>query len=498
MNIGQHKQAENAEGKIAHIMLNAPPWIKDVVFYQIFPERFYNGDRSNDPSVVEEWGNKPKRRNFFGGDLRGIIEKLSYLAYLGINAIYLTPIFKSPSNHKYDTSDYLEIDPHLGNLETLRELVKKGHERGIRLILDGVFNHSGDRFWAFEDVAKKGSSSHYSAWYFVKTFPVRKWPNPNYLTCGTARYLPKLNTDNPQVREYLFGVARYWLEEAGIDGWRLDVADEVSHDFWKEFRKVVRDANPDAFLVGELWGDASPWLQGDEFDGAMNYLLRDLIIKFFAWHQIDAQAFDSELARLRSKYPQEANEAMLNLLGSHDTPRYLTVCRGDVDKVVLSLLFLMTYIGVPMIYYGDEVGMKGGNDPLCRGTMIWDPTKWNRRIFDTCKKLIRIRREHPALRRGSFKTLYSSKRVYAYQREHGRDLLIVIINTGSSDASLKIGVDSAIKREPVRRKVVESGDITGTFLFRDILGGEMYPMVGDTLTIPTLKAKSGLLLEFAS
>lgn len=459
----------------------APDWVHDAIFYEIFPDRFYNSDKSNDPPGIEPWGNRPSRRNFFGGDLKGIIQKLPYLEELGVNALYLTPIFDAPSNHKYDTRDYFKIDKHFGDLDTLRELVEAAHSRGIRIVLDGVFNHTGDQFWAFRDIIEHGESSKYVNWYFIESFPMKKHPI-NYRTCGDVSYLPKLNAANPEVREYLLNVAKYWLDKTGIDGWRLDTPWLISSsDFWKEFRKVVKSRNPDAYLVGEVWRDARPWLQGDQFDGVMNYRLRDLIIQFFVKQKLDTETFDYELKALRSSCSIEASYAMLNLLGSHDTPRYLTICREDVDKAIISLLFMMTYVGVPMIYYGDEIGMRGGNDPLCRGTMIWDKDQWNQKLFKVYQKMIQLRKQHPSLRRGSYETLYKMNRIYVYKREYLDDLLLIIINSGLRERSLKVPVNSI--------KQVASGG------FRDIMSGQSYEITGHDLAIPHLEAKSGLVLE---
>lgn len=457
-------------------------WVRDGIFYEIFPERFYNGDKENDPPNTETWGSKPLRRNFFGGDLKGITGKLSYLDELGVNALYLTPIFDAPSNHKYDTRDYLKVDEHFGNLGILKELVEEAHSKGIKIILDGVFNHTGDKFWAFRDVVEHGKKSEYSDWYFVESFPLKKRP-VNYKTCGGASYLPKLNTDNPKVKEYLFKVAKYWLEEADIDGWRLDVPFLISPEFWQEFRTVVKSIKPDAYIVGEIWRDARPWLKDGHFDGVMNYQLRNLIIEFFVHRKIDSETFNYELKVLRESYSLETSYNMLNLLGSHDTSRFLTISRGDVDKAVISLLFMMTYIGAPMIYYGDELGMQGGNDPSCRGTMIWDRKQWDHTLFKMYKRMIKIRKQHPALRRGTFETLYkdSTGRIYAYKRSYSSDLLIVVINSGLKERTLRIPIDSTRDKKPQ--------------IFKDILNGSEYSVCEGELIISHLQGKSGLLLK---
>lgn len=300
-----------------------PEWVHDAIVYQIFPERFYNGNQNNDPQHTLPWNEKPKSDSFFGGDLDGIIEKLPYLSALGINVIYLTPIFHSPTNHKYDTTDYFSIDPHFGDLDTCKDLVDKAHQLGIRVIFDAVFNHCGDHFFAFEDVKKKGAASKYKDWFFIRDFPVVQSPEPNYETFAVnVPNMPKLNTGNPEVKEYLLKVVRYWMEETGIDGWRLDVANEVDHQFWRDFRKLVKGIKEDALIIGEIWHHSGAWLRGDQFDGVMNYLFRDDVLYFFAGHKINVSKFNHRLTQSRMNYPDQANVCMFNLLDSHDTERF--------------------------------------------------------------------------------------------------------------------------------------------------------------------------------
>jgi len=248
---------------------------------QIFPDRFYNGNPANDPPGTEPWGNKPTNDNFFGGDLEGLLEKIPYLHQLGVNALYLNPIFSAPSNHKYDTNDYLIIDPSFGNRTVLRKLVKSLHSHGIRIILDGVFNHTGTGFWAFRDVLAKGEASPYKDWYYFEGFPVRMEPKPNYQCWWDIASLPKLRATNPEVRQYLLAVGTHWLREEGINGWRLDVPNEIEPAFWEEFRRQVKEVDPQAYLTGEIWRDARFWL-GKYFDGVMNYSFRQLVLDCFA------------------------------------------------------------------------------------------------------------------------------------------------------------------------------------------------------------------------
>ncbi|WP_427338360.1 glycoside hydrolase family 13 protein [Caloranaerobacter sp. DY30410] len=414
-----------------------PEWVKDTVFYQIFPERFFNGDTSNDPDKLTEWGELPASNSFYGGDLRGIIEKLDYLEELGINGIYLTPIFESPTNHKYDTKDYFKIDPHFGDLQTLKELVSKCHERGIRVILDAVFNHCGYFFEPFQDVIKRGKESPYYDWFYIHKWPIETNP-PSYDTFAFVYHMPKLNTDNPEVREYLLKVARYWIEEADIDGWRLDVSDEVSHTFWREFRKVVKETKEDAYIVGELWLDAYPWLEGDQFDAVMNYPVMRALLQYFAYENISDSQFKELINKVRMRNTEQVNEVMLNLMESHDTSRFLTECNKDTNKLMMAATFLLTYVGTPCIYYGTEIGMEGGHDPDCRRTMDWNKENWNLELFNYYKKLIGLRKQYKALRRGKFKWIDDIEDIIGFIREYEDEKIFVLINNHNFDKKVTL------------------------------------------------------------
>ncbi len=424
--------------------LTAPNWMADAIFYQIFPDRFCNGEKSNDPPGLAVWGDPPTRENFFGGDLQGILLRLKYLQNLGVNALYLNPIFQARTNHRYDTSDYFKIDPALGDIDLLKELVNQVHQSGMHIILDGVFNHCGDGFAPFQDVMKKGPDSEYANWFLAGSYPLSTDPL-NFRTCGGCTYLPKLNLAYRPVQEFILKVARFWLEETGMDGWRLDVPFKISMDFWREFRQVVKTANPQAYLVGEVWRDATPWIQGDTFDGVTNYRLRELILDYCATSVLDAEDFSYELEHLY-KGLGDAAPTMLNLLGCHDTPRILTVFQGEVDRMLIALAFLFTTLGAPMVYYGDEAGLLGGTDPDCRRTMQWEENLWNHRIYDAYRKLIDLRKRHSALRRGHFESLLAFERVFAYQRFLEQDELIIILNPGASVENLVIPTNSAVEQ----------------------------------------------------
>ncbi|MGF7035081.1 glycosidase [Paenibacillus mucilaginosus] len=387
-------------------LFTAPEWAKSAIFYQIFPDRFANGDPENDPEGTEQWGGTPTTDNSFGGDLQGIIDKLDYIVNLGVNAIYLTPVFESPSNHKYDTLDYKKVDPQFGDNAKLKELVEACHDRGIRVMLDAVFNHCSEHFALFQDVVKKGEKSKYADWFHVREFPIEvKDGIPTYDTFGFFQHMPKFNTANPEVKEYLLDVAEYWIKEIKIDGWRLDVANEIDHHFWRDFRKIVKAANPEAYIVGEVWNDSLKWLLGDQFDSVMNYPFSNKVLEFFSSSYMDGYTFANSMGFLLMRYPQQTNEVVFNLLCSHDTPRVLTCVGEDKRRLKLCVVFLLTYIGTPCIFYGDEIGLTGGGDPDCRKCMVWEPEHQDNELYDFYKLLIALRKDYDVLRQGGFRFL---------------------------------------------------------------------------------------------
>jgi len=423
-----------------------PDWVKDAVFYEIFPERFANGSTANDPPNTEPWGGEPTPRNYFGGDLEGIIQHMDYITALGVNTLYLTPIFESTSNHKYHTKSYLNIDPHFGDDATFKRLVDSCHTRGIRIILDAVFNHTGVDFFAFEDIKKNGARSAYLGWYNIYSLPIGPPTRPNYECWWGMGDLPKLMTTNPDVQNHLFEATRHWME-FGIDGWRLDVPNEVPHQFWIKWRALVKSINPGAYILGEIWDDARPWLKGDQFDAVMNYRFRKACIDFFVKGTVSVARFDSTLSKQRLEYPGDVNFVLQNLLGSHDTERFLTLCDGNVDLMKLAVLFQMTYLGAPMVYYGDEVGMTGRKDPGSRRTMVWDTSKQNAELLEFFRSIIALRNSSIALRRGSFEAVRvdSARKVYIFVRRHARQTATVVVNAGSKPAQLSIPVQGVDK-----------------------------------------------------
>ncbi|WP_141504787.1 alpha-glycosidase [Paenibacillus luteus] len=434
-----------------------PAWVKKAVFYQIFPERFANGDSTLDPDGTEDWGGTPTPHNFFGGDLQGIIDHLEYLASLGINAIYLNPVFEGTTNHKYDTQDYFKVDPHFGTNDKLKELVKACHKRGIRVLLDAVFNHCGHTFKPFVDVMENGLSSAFADWFHIREWPLTvKDGVPTYDTFGFEPIMPKLNTENAEVKEYLLKVAKYWIEEVEIDGWRLDVANEVDHAFWREFRNTVKAVKPDAYILGEIMNDALPWLLGDQFDAVMNYPFTKACLDFFAHDRIGAGQLANKLTGQIVGYPKQVNEAAFNLLGSHDTARLLTLCGGSTERMKLATLFQFTYPGAPCIYYGDEIGLNGKQDPDNRKCMEWDPQKQNGALLAFFKQTIRLRQQYSALQDGALTFLQDqvNDRNLIYERRDEQDQFVILINNSEHRSAFRSTIAEGVWTDLVSNSLV--------------------------------------------
>ncbi|WP_294154253.1 glycoside hydrolase family 13 protein [uncultured Clostridium sp.] len=410
-------------------------WMQESVVYQIFPERFCNGDASINPQYITPWGEEDNLTYYsrYGGDIRGIINKLDYIKDLGVDIIYLTPIFQSKTAHKYDTSDYFNIDPQFGTVETMKELVDKTHKKGMKIILDAVFNHSGEDFFAFKDVLENQQDSKYKDWYFIDSYPVLR-ENENYYTFGHRHFnMPKLNTSNEEVKEYLLKVGEYWVKEIGIDGWRLDVCDEIGHNFWRAFRKRIKSVNKDAIIIGEIMHEANSFLKGDQLDSIMNYPFKNAVTDFFAKKSISSSEFSDILAGNRMMYMDSITKQMWNLIDSHDTKRFLTECNDDLESMKLAVAFQFTYLGVPYIYYGDEIGINGGDDPFNRRCMIWDKEKQNLQLLEYFKKMIKIRKENKALIYGDYKELYCTDNIIAFERKYGDENILIIINNNDED-----------------------------------------------------------------
>ena len=379
-------------------VLSVPEWARGTVCYQIFPDRFRIGGAEKDMGYVNlPWGKRPKPKSFAGGDLNGIIDGLDHIQELGATLLYLTPVCLSVSNHKYDVIDYCRVDPQFGGNEALKALVSAAHARGMRVMLDGVFNHCSNEHTFFQDVAKRGHSSPYYNWFFVDGDRADHKAR-NYLTFASVPYMPKLNTDLDAVIDYFCDVGRYWIDEYGIDGWRLDVADEISPRFLRRFREAVKAAKPDALIVGEVWHEARAWLRGDQFDGVMNYGLAKACLDLFAFGALDAQGFADRLVRLLTRNTDPANDMMFNLLDSHDTERFLTRVKGDVQKLMSALAAAVFLPGIPFLFAGDEIGVMGGYDPDCRRTFEWDRGRWNDALYRHARRLCALKKTAPLMR----------------------------------------------------------------------------------------------------
>ncbi|MGA3031132.1 MAG: alpha-amylase family glycosyl hydrolase [Candidatus Limnocylindrales bacterium] len=492
----------NAAGFPGRPAACGPDWVRDAVFYQIFPDRFASSVRVPKPGTLERWDAPPTLHGFKGGDLLGIAEHLDDLRELGITALYLNPVFASASNHRYHTFDYERVDPLLGGDEALRELIDAAHDRGMRIILDGVFNHASRGFWPFHHVLENGAASPYRDWFYLDrevlsgrrgltAYPganeieaIRRFPSDDEST-GTAGdptgpelvhpatpservlgyqawwdlpALPKLNHSNPAVREYVYGVVERWTR-FGIDGWRLDVPEEIGEPgFWEEFRSRVLAIDTESYLVGEIWNPAPDWLAGDRFHALMNYPLTEAILSFtgagrldeelvsktheYSRHvrAIDGPEFVRELAEVMATYPPEVTSLQLNLLDSHDTPRFISLAGGDATALRLAVLIQMTLPGAPCIYYGDEVGLEGREDPDCRRGYPWDVARQDRAMRDFVAGLTALRHANPVLRRGRFEPLAAEGSAVAYgmfDREDpaGRSI-VVAMNAGGGPARL--------------------------------------------------------------
>jgi len=400
----------------------APPeWAQDTIIYNIFPDSFATEYRYLCGRGEEKkWGSIPTKGKL-GGTIRGICENVEYLKNLGVNAIYINPIFVAGEYHKYDLLDYFHIDPCFGTDDDFHRLIDEFHANGLKVIIDGVFNHCGWYFFAFDDVVKKGEQSAYRDWFYGLTYPVVRPEDPEeypgYECFGYERMMPKLNLANPETAEYFCKVGRYWVEKFHIDGWRLDVASEINDGFWRKFRESVKSVDPDAILIGEVWESAARWLDGTMFDSTMNYDFRKHCRRFFGEQTADAREFDSRMTDMRMRYRKQTVYAQLNLLDSHDVSRFRSLCR-DEESFRLAVIFQMTFPGMPSVFYGDEVGLTGILEEEYRQPMPWDTLDESSPLFLLYQKAIALRKRERTLRRGEYRTLLAEpgSRVYGYER----------------------------------------------------------------------------------
>ena len=501
--------------------MTPPDWVQDAIFYQIFPDRFARSERMPDLGY-EPWDTPPTYHGFKGGDLYGIVERLDYLSDLGITALYLNPVFASASNHRYHTYDYYNVDPLLGGNSALRYLIDEAHNRDIRVVLDGVFNHASRGFWQFHHVLENGEGSPYQNWFYFDADRLkgrRRWgayPATGELNAlkngeGSLRALgyqawwdlpalPKFNTNTPVVREFLFGVAEHWIR-FGIDGWRLDVPAEIDDDaFWQEFRRRVKAINPDAYIVGEIWHEAQRWLAGDQFDAVMNYLITTAVMGFCGnshvdmdmvnqagglrgrvHPEMDANWFANEIDRLTNLYSPEITRSQLNLFDSHDMPRFLTCVSNDVTALQLAMLFIFTYPGAPCLFYGDEIGITGAHDPDCRKGFPWDDSRWNHDLQNFTKAVIALRKEHPMLRRGIYQRLYADEQTFAFARKLEDRSFVVVINAGEERKKTALPIE-----------MLHSGSSNPA----TILGPDVRPYIENNTLHIEVPRRTGIVVRF--
>lgn len=415
-------------------------WLQESVVYQIFVDRFNRNKEVNSQIKYKKWGENVSRSSVFGGNILGIVDKLDYLHKLGVDLLYLTPIFKSSSNHKYNTEDYYQIDPQFGTIEDAKKLVNECHKRDMKIVFDAVFNHSGDDFFAFKDLVVNGEDSQYKDWYMPDSLPIDKNKVNYYTFADNVKEMPKFNTSNSEVREYLLNVGAYWVEKVGIDGWRLDVSDEVDHDFWRAFKKRIKSINKNAIIVGEIMHEAGSFLKGDQMDSIMNYPFKGAMIDFFAKRSITVERFDDILAQNRVIYMNSITRQLWNLIGSHDTKRFLTEAFEDVNRMKLAIAFQFSYIGVPYIFYGDEIGLTGDEEPDSRKCMIWSEDNINLELYNLYKTMIKVRKENKALIYGEYKKIYCKDNVLVFYRIDAQEKILVAINNNDQSKNINIGI----------------------------------------------------------
>lgn len=446
------------------MQIYTPEWVKHAVFYQIFPDRFAISQQPHHRLLKnptwEDWNAPPTLQGYKGGDLWGVIDKLDYLQDLGINAIYFTPIFQSTCNHRYHTHDYYQVDPLLGGNTAFAALLAAAHQRDLKVVLDGVFNHASRGCFFFSDILENGPHSPWVDWFKIHDWPLSAYDGnlpANYEGWDGNRALPVFNHQNPDVREYIMKIAEYWID-LGVDGWRLDVPFEIrTAGFWQEFRDRVKAINPEAYIVGEVWRDARHWLDGTQFDGVLNYLFTAPTIAFTAGDRVvldyvrsrsyepypalSAPGYAAKIQALLDLYPWEIQLTQLNLLASHDTARLISIAQTDRTSVELGTLLLLTFPGAVSIYYGDEVGLIGALDPDARRGFPVE-ADWDRDLLEYHKQLIALRHAHPALRIGTYRVLYAQGNAYAFVRVLDEEEIVVAVNVGMEPVKVDLDLTS--------------------------------------------------------
>ncbi|OUW10423.1 MAG: hypothetical protein CBD19_00010 [Gammaproteobacteria bacterium TMED159] len=461
-----------------------PDWIYGSVMYQVFPERFRNGNDDITPKNALPWESEPTRLGFHGGDINGVTEKLDYIKSLGVNIIYFNPIFQSSSTHKYDAWDHFKVDDGLGGDEAFKELIDEAHKKNMKVILDCSLNHVHPRHYAFQDLVEKGEKSEYKDWFTVFDYPVRfihrphlysntykvgwdgneeeykaylektfeetKVPvdikddegpivEPTFKAWWGVPDMPKMNLKNDGARKWALDVTEYWIKNFDIDGWRMDVAKELDFSFWKDFRDIAQNAKKDVVLISEIFGDTSQWLQGDRFDGTMNYSFRETMVDYFATKRIDNKEFANSLSNLYSMYSFEALSACQNLLSSHDVRRFLNQCESNTDGIFGAVFLQATFPGIAGIYYGDEIGLGGGGDPFNREPFPWDSEdKWNKDLLKFTSELMNIKVNEPILKYGNFQMVSFDDNYVIFRRKLKNESFLCIVNRDKQNKDISI------------------------------------------------------------
>lgn len=417
-----------------------PDWLKRAVVYNIFPDSFASGKRSIQGTPSEtEWERGITLKSRLGGTVKGITDNLDYIADIGFNCIYINPFFTAGEYHKYDLLDYHHVSPNMGTDDDFHELVDTAHAMGIRVVIDGVFNHCSWHFFAFDDVVHNGEASAYKDWFYGLKFPVvrpeKEDVPPTYSSFAYERKMPKLNTSNPDTRAYFMEVCAHWIQDFHVDGWRLDVANEVDREFWRAFQRTARSINPESVMIGEIWESSERWLQGDMFDSAMNYDFRKNCRDFFGNGQLSAKKFNAGVTRMNLRYPTGILHGQLNLLDSHDVNRFLYHCGEDLRRLRLAVVFLFTAPGIPCVFYGDELGVTGGHEFLLRTTMPWEnPPSDERDLF---RRLCALRKQDDVLVYGDYRVLdMNNEGIYVFERRLRESSVIVALNAREETAAL--------------------------------------------------------------
>lgn len=411
-------------------LFRVPEWAGDSVVYNIFPDSFADGKRRiSCRGRQTDWKGFPSAGKH-GGTINGIRENLDYIASLGCNCVYLNPVFAAGAYHKYDLLDYEHIDPCFGTDAEFAALVDEAHGKGIRVIIDGVFNHVSRYHFSFRDVLEKGRKSPYYSWFYELPDPLTlpaEGEQPKYVCFSYVADMPKTDTSDASLRKYFCDIGAYWINRYHVDGWRLDVANELDDGFLRAFRAAVKAADPDALIIGEVWENAEHYMRGDMLDSAMNYDFRRFCTQFFAEGILNAEEFDLRVSTLLTRYQSQAIRTQLNLLDGHDVSRFITLCGGDRERMEAAVAFQMTFPGMPCVFYGDEKGMEGRSEDEYRQPMDWNAVSAFEEIY---RKLIALRGAHSALRSGSFRTDVTAGHVYAYTRADERERIHVIFNMG--------------------------------------------------------------------